>query len=238
MTEGSLASRWPGSGSYPVQIVGTHFYRENIHAIAQNAPGFNALVFCPAALILESNNPHDENAVLVEIQGRQVGHLPRELAKAFRTQLATHGVTSQATTCSAVITAGIDTPDRQYDYVIELDLDLTSKPEMTPSRPRTIERRDPCYLQDEGDGRFLVEVWLAKDVLPNLHKSRSIDSWTTEHWTTINYYAAHTKNCGIGHKLFSIPKDTHSELFGADPPAVRFVALEGRRAVVELKRGV
>lgn len=39
-----------------------------------------------ALLIPERNNPHDKNGVRVEIHGRQVGHLSRASAKAYRQQ--------------------------------------------------------------------------------------------------------------------------------------------------------
>lgn len=237
MVEKPTKLHWPGTGLFPLKIAGSHFYRADIARVARNEPGRNSLVFCSAMLIPETNNVHDVNAVLIQIASEKAGHLSREIALELRNRLATQGIAGQETTCDAVISAGLLTSERSYDYIVELDLDLSAVPtNVEPTYP-VPDRRDTCLLEYQGDGRYQIDVWLEDGVLENMHKNRVIDTWTTEHWDTINYYVAHTKNCGIGHKLFSVPKKEHYHLFGNALPAAHFLSISGRRAVIELHQG-
>lgn len=45
-----------------------------------------------AVLHLETSNPHDPNAIRVEIEKQVVGYIPRDEAKAVRDGLAAYGV--------------------------------------------------------------------------------------------------------------------------------------------------
>lgn len=225
---------WPATELFPIKVVGTRFYRSEISRIAQNESGRNALTFCLATLVPENNNPHDKNAVLVQIASEKIGHLSRECALTLRNLLVAQDLSNDPTTCDAVISAGMVTSDKVYDYIVELDLDFSKAPtQESPTYP-IIDRRNPCHLKEIGNGNYQVDVWLESGVRENMHKSRTISSWTTDHWDTINYYAAHTKNCGLGHKLFSVPKAIHDQLFGTAVPTARFYSVEGRRAVIVL----
>lgn len=237
MAEQLTTPHWPATGLFPVKIVGAHFYHSDIARIARNKVGCNALVFCTALLIPEENNFHDSNAILIKIDSEKVGHLSRDLALEFRNRLAIQGLTGQTTTCDAVISGGIETPDKTYDYIIELDLDISTEPTSANPTYPSIERRETCDLVRQGDRRYLIKVWLEAGVLENMHKSKSIDTWTTDHWDTIDYYVSHTKNCGLGHKLFSIPKSEHHLLFDHTSPIASFYSLSCRNAVIELVAG-
>ena len=59
-------------GAYEVDIVGESFYSESFDALKRGD--------CYAVLRHDSTNPYDCNAVGVFIDGRQVGHLPKDLA--------------------------------------------------------------------------------------------------------------------------------------------------------------
>jgi hypothetical protein len=65
-----------------------------------------------------------------------------------------------------------------------------------------------------------------------------VDSWTTDHWDTVNYYVSNKAGLGIGHKLFGIPKPEHRELFGEFEPEADIMSIEGRFAVIELTPAV
>lgn len=237
VTEQSTTLHWPATGLFPLKVVGARYYRADISRVAQNH-GSKALVFCTATLILEDSNPHDVNAVLVKVGVEKVGHLSRDLAQDFRRQLISQSLAGQTTSCDAVITGGIEAPDRDYDYIIELDLELSAGPKSIQPTYAVVERRDPsCVVQSQDDGRHLVEVWLDEGVLGHMHKRKTIHSWTTDNWDTVNYYVLNSQGIGLGHKLFSIPKREHARLFGRSKPTARFYSLSGRTAVIELAAG-
>jgi len=74
----------PGSGTFSVEVVGESYYQQNLEAICgkRTAKGEHKLV--TATLILDDSNPHDNQAVRVEIEGKIVGHLSREMARKYR----------------------------------------------------------------------------------------------------------------------------------------------------------
>jgi HIRAN domain-containing protein len=229
---------WPQSGLFPIKIVGTRFYRESIARIAQNPQGESALVFCNVSLVPEGNNPYDEQAVLVAVGSEKLGHLSRDLASAFRKRLCSFGLDDIQTQCRAVISAGLEAQDKTYDYIVELDLDLASQPTVSESSAGAIDRRDFNFcLESQGDGTYLVRVWLGESVLGNMHKSKKIHAWTTEGWDVINYYVLNSQGIGLGHKLFSVPKADHLQLFRNIPPIVSFRSVTGRNAVIEVAAG-
>jgi len=74
----------PRLDRFSVGIVGESHYEANLEAICgkRTAEGENRIV--RATLILEDSNPHDSNAVRVDIDGKTVGYLRRAAAKRYR----------------------------------------------------------------------------------------------------------------------------------------------------------
>ena len=234
---------WSPTGLFQLKIIGSHYYHENIAKIAKNPNGENALVFCSAILIPEDTNPHDKNAIKIQIEGTHVGYLSREDATRFRSYFKKFGLDIQTTTCDAVISAGITLQEKTYDYVIELDISpLPSPPTiLTPTYPRLDRRNTSTVLQLQSNGSYFIEVWLDHYVLGDMHKKQQIQIWTTAHWNTVNYYMMNSRGAGLGHKLFSIPKGEHYKVFGYIVPDASLVipnasliSLNGRKAIVEL----
>lgn len=229
---------WQPTGQFPLYGVGTSNYEPAIAALAQNPKGDNALVFCTASLVPENTNAYDPNAVMVFIVGQKVGYLPREYAKVFRAYFEEFGLPIQVTTCDAVISNGLKIDGRQYSYSIELD--IASEPSApttgSPTYP-SLDRRDSTpSLRKQDDGRYLIEVRLGQGVREDMRES--VYSWTTDHWDEINYYFPNTKNAGLGHKLFGVPKTLHAQLFGEYAPEVFIESLVGRTAVIAMKPAV
>ena len=82
--------RWSQRGAwYETEIVGESNYQANIECYC--TPG-DSNIELTADLILENDNPHDKNAVMVEIGGRTVGYLSRQDAKLYRKLLKTDDV--------------------------------------------------------------------------------------------------------------------------------------------------
>jgi len=63
-------------------VAGESHYQDALHAIAGDGDG-EVRFEATAALVPEPSNPHDPNAVRVEIDGRLVGYLPRAAAVAY-----------------------------------------------------------------------------------------------------------------------------------------------------------
>lgn len=76
-----LSRRRVPEGSYSFRVVGESNYQDAIRkAIGRTGPAWEG----PAWLVAEPKNPYDRNAVKVEIGGRTVGYLERDLAAEFQ----------------------------------------------------------------------------------------------------------------------------------------------------------
>lgn len=93
----------------------------------------------------------------------------------------------------------------------------------------------PVFVPD-GEGRYIVTVELDDYALNDMDRRQRIDTWTTEHWTTINYYLLNSRNISLGHLLFRIPKEQHQEMFGDRDAVAKIELLEKRNAVISMTR--
>jgi hypothetical protein len=230
MQFGAKPLHWPPSGNFAVAAVGTSHHHSEIATITNNPTGASALVFCTASLRPEINNPYDRNAVAVIIDSKVVAHLPAILAPAFRSRLQEGE--QQVTTCDAVITNGVVLDGNAYSYTIELDFELTdsSRPgTMAPTYP-VIVRKSTAGLEfiEKGEGRFHLSVLLPEYSDRDLDNRHDVMNWTTDHWTTINYYLSNRKGIGLGFFAFAIPKERHRALFGDQMPFVGLLSKEQR----------
>jgi hypothetical protein len=71
-------------GGISISIVGESFYRAALTEIVGLAGDSYGDTMLWASLVPDFANPYDSNAVKVVIAGKQVGHLDREAAIAFR----------------------------------------------------------------------------------------------------------------------------------------------------------
>ena len=147
---------WPSNGKFPMPVIGESFCKENIKSIAHNQNGAGALVYCTASMQPEPENEHDANAVAVMIEGKKVGFLPRDFAPQYIQTLA--GLELSGTvTCDAVIHGGGTFDGVAYDYCVELDFSLESKPDDgTPTYPTLhFACPDPVVFNQNADEYFL-----------------------------------------------------------------------------------
>lgn len=86
--------RIDGDGEYDLDVVGESYYQDALVGIAGPHTEDGRRVKVGAMLYLEPNNPHDGNAIRVEINGATVGHVSRELAPELRRELAKYGARS------------------------------------------------------------------------------------------------------------------------------------------------
>ena len=94
---------WPSIGDFEFEVVGESYYQDALRRIASG--GDQGKVWT-AMLIPEHDNPHDDLAVRVEIEGLKVGHLSRDDARSFRRRLGAKKLSNHITACNAMITGG------------------------------------------------------------------------------------------------------------------------------------
>jgi hypothetical protein len=112
-----------GPGTYDVDVVGESHYQEALESICGGRTEDSQRLEVEAFLVPESDNPHDSEAVRIEIQDQTVGYLDRETARSFRERMAEIGLTPAAAKCSAIIVGGWDRGDGDRgNFGVKLDL--------------------------------------------------------------------------------------------------------------------
>jgi hypothetical protein len=111
------------SGSFSIEVVGESNYQQALKRICGGVTRDGVEKLTSATLVLEDSNPHDKNAVRVDISGSTVGYLSRENAKAYRQRLKNEGFTSKTQQCPALIRGGWDRGrNDQGKFGVRLDL--------------------------------------------------------------------------------------------------------------------
>lgn len=89
--KGGVIPRIDGPGRFDVEVVGESHYRSNFEAVLGQLAYTEQEMVGDAMLRLDDANPHDPQAVGVWVQGRQLGHLSRTMARSFRQALQRDG---------------------------------------------------------------------------------------------------------------------------------------------------
>jgi hypothetical protein len=226
---------------FSVQATGSSANHDALAMLAANAKGTAGLCFLPVALYPYDTNAHDPNAVgvmaLPHMGADLLGHLPRDLAVAYRERMAELGIPPYSA-CDAVISGGMKDGDRQYNYVLELDLDLAMRPSGEPQLTHYSAARQPTQtgpLDDSGTGH-VFQAWMPEGSLECMSPKRAMHSWSTPAWETVNYYLKTDRGIGLGHKLVSIAKPLHRRWFGEGVAKATLEKIEGRWATVRLEK--
>ena len=95
-----------GDGDFETDVVGESYYQDALEAIAGPKTKSGVELEVKARLVPEPENPHDANAVAVYIEGRKVGHLPRDMAAEWVATLARRGDPQRVIEVDASITGG------------------------------------------------------------------------------------------------------------------------------------
>ncbi len=80
-------SAFAAGRGWTTNVVGELKYQDNLRSLYRSLGGTEHDVKATATLIPEENNKFDSNAVRVEIKGRAVGYLSREMAIEYRTAI-------------------------------------------------------------------------------------------------------------------------------------------------------
>lgn len=112
-----------GPGQFAVEVVGVSRRQDALAAIVDRHGRSGRTLTIDAALVLEDTNPHDANAVRVEIDGALVGYLSRENAQRYRADLAAAGQPTATVRCKARIVGGFETASgERAHFGVRLDL--------------------------------------------------------------------------------------------------------------------
>lgn len=113
------------AGSFATDVVGESYCQQQLSRICGGKveDGYQKQV--TAVLIPDNENPHDSNAVRVEVDGLKVGHLSRGDAVTFRTKMAKAGHPNASGRCEALINGGWDRGGGDAGHFgVKLDLNL------------------------------------------------------------------------------------------------------------------
>lgn len=106
-----------GPGTFAVDVVGVSQYQSVLADAAEEGANVRA------TLILENENPYDDQAVAVHIEGRRAGYLSRANARLYRADLKAVGEPSLTVRCNARIVGGFETADGgRAHFGLKLDL--------------------------------------------------------------------------------------------------------------------
>lgn len=103
---GGREARIRETKSYQREVVGESFHQDALKAICGPYNPDGRELETRAVLTPDDDNPHDPNAVRVEIQGRMVGHLPRPDAARFRADANAAGLSGVSVQVGAEIRGG------------------------------------------------------------------------------------------------------------------------------------
>jgi hypothetical protein len=112
-----------GPGTFVVEVVGVSRRQHVLDLIVDKHGRSGRTVTIDAQLVLEGTNPHDANAVRVEIDGALIGYLSRDNAARYRADLAAAGTPGATVQCKARIVGGFETPSGdRASFGVRLDL--------------------------------------------------------------------------------------------------------------------
>ena len=115
-----------GIGNFELRIVGEAHSQAALEVLCGPRVPKGVNRFETAWLILEDKNPHDKNAVRVEVRRKPVGYLSREVAIRYREQLNARGTPNANGQCQAVIRGGwVSSDGRKGAYLVWLDLPIS-----------------------------------------------------------------------------------------------------------------
>ena len=105
MTEAAATFRWPEHEDH-LDVVGEQFYQSNLERLVGDHGSKSVRLEVTAVIRPEDDNPHDDRAVGIWIDGYKVGHLGRDDARSFRRRLSSKKMSNQITACSAIVMGG------------------------------------------------------------------------------------------------------------------------------------
>lgn len=112
-----------GPGDFAIDVVGVSRRQDAIADIVAAHGRSGRTLTLDALLVPEDSNPHDANAIRVEIDGALVGYLSRDNARLYRESLGAVGQPHATISCKARIVGGFETASgERAHFGVRLDL--------------------------------------------------------------------------------------------------------------------
>lgn len=112
-----------GPRTFSIEVVGVSRRQDAIAGIFDHHGRSGRTLTIDATLVLENANPHDANAVRVEIDGALIGYLSRDNARRYRADLAAASASQATVRCKARIVGGFQTETgERAHFGVRLDL--------------------------------------------------------------------------------------------------------------------
>ncbi len=109
---------------YDFEIVGESYYQKTLKAVAGAKEVKSKRLEVTFQVVLEDNNPHDANAVRVQVaDGHPVGHFSRQDALDLRQALAEQGVKPDSMLARGIIVGGWKNKNDEGHYGVKLSID-------------------------------------------------------------------------------------------------------------------
>lgn len=116
------AFSWPELGEYDFEVVGESNYQQALQALC-DTPDPDEEKIGTAILVPENDNPYDEKAVRVTVQGVTIGYLSREDARSYRRRLSAKKLGMVPASCGVLVTGGYILKDgSRAHFGAQLDL--------------------------------------------------------------------------------------------------------------------
>jgi len=101
-------------------VTGTTHYQQALKSIAGDHGNTRAEVYCVAQIVPDPDNPHDDQAVRIDIEGNTVGHLPRDDARSYRKRMTRKQLGTSPTQCVAKVWGGFDRNNAPSEYGVDI----------------------------------------------------------------------------------------------------------------------
>jgi hypothetical protein len=150
--------------AFDVIVVGVSNYQEALGKICHNKHDEGLEMLVRANLMPEEGNPHDSNAVRIDVEGERVGYLSRENALRWRGKMISKGI-SEVVTCPAKIKWDKNAfALGSYGIWLDLDLSLSDNTPFINTYERSRDSDFHRFLEGEGIV-FYVDNFRLQDVL-------------------------------------------------------------------------
>lgn len=116
-----------GSGDYEQELVGESHYQQQLALITGGKEELSAEIEKTALVSFDDENEHDDQAVVVTIEGLRVGFFARDDARRYRREIARLANGGEVMVCGALITGGWDDGLSQGSFGVRLDIDWPLK---------------------------------------------------------------------------------------------------------------
>jgi hypothetical protein len=135
------------TGKYKQQVTGESHYQTHLSYLASL---YDDGLIEAVDLFLEDHNQYDSNAVVVTIEGEEVGHLSRPDAVRYRERLKALGHPAAIGVCRGKLTGGHTLDDgSQAHYGLVLDLDIDNLEIEDIARSKTSETSEASKPKKE-----------------------------------------------------------------------------------------